>query len=109
MMMFEFDYKNGLVPRMPMQTKAERRLFLDTCKIRGVICEFCGENAAPVAGKGKLRIRHLCSHHLPCERGKSEGALGGSRWQGNGTHANWPTCKLCLEAYKSKLEKAKES
>jgi hypothetical protein len=96
----------GLVPYMPPTTKAEHKLFLDTCKIRGVICEFCGENAAPVPGKGKLRIRHCCTHGLPCERGKSEGARGGRRWQGNGTHANWPTCPDCIKTYKAKLKTA---
>lgn len=92
----------GLVPRLPPITKRERELFKQTVKLRGVICEFCQQNASPVPGKGRLRIRHLCSHDQPCERGKSESASG--RWRGNGTHANWPTCLECLVEYKKRLE-----
>lgn len=96
---------NGLVPRLPPVTKSERKLFTDTVKIRGMTCEFCGKDkCAPIAGKGKLRERHNCSHGVPCERGKSETFAVGSRWRGNGTHANWPTCPQCLESYKASLD-----
>jgi len=89
----------GVVPKLPPITSAYRQLYAQTVKLRGVICEFCGQRASPVAGKGRLRIRHLCSHGQPCERGKSESASG--RWRGNGTHANHPTCPDCIKALKN--------
>jgi hypothetical protein len=86
----------GLVPKLPPIQNNYRILLRETIKLRGVTCEFCGQNAAPIAGKGKLRARHLCPHGAPCERGKSEDGVG--RWRGNGTHANHPTCPECLKA-----------
>lgn len=59
---------------------------IDRGEHRGMICELCGQKAAPIPYTGKRRRPHGCSHGKQCVRGQRL----------NGTHANHALCKQCL-------------